>query len=135
MYQEGFFPSIHCKMTLNHCYIVSCVPDKFLTDSINICFDWIQSQVCSRLTPPDLHTSTDPHYCTYYYDMSTYLSENNEDIHLNINKGLEVDDNEQVGLGIRGNVYFPLLELVNNGEMVIYRPPSKVQPMGSLLYK
>ena len=133
--KKDFFPSIRSKTTFNNCYIVSCLPNVFLTKSIKICFDWIQSQVCSRLTPPDLHTSTDLHYCTCCYDMSAYLSENNKYTRLNLNRGLEVGDNERVGLGIRGSVYFPFLELVNNGEMVIYLPPSKIQPIGSLLYE
>ena len=72
----------------------------------------------SRLTTPDLATSTDPGYCAFSYDMMTNLTANRKDTRVILNRGLTVGDDKTGGLGLRGKGDSTLLESTDNNASV-----------------
>ena len=120
MYPEGIlFPGIHWKMSADNCSIVGAIPAPLLTESVSqFGFCPIQQHIRARLTTSISSTSSDSRYCAHCYDILTNLAANHEDTRLILNRGLAVCDDANGGLGLRGKQDSPLLESVDNKQMV-----------------
>ena len=83
--------------------ISGAIPSSLLTELINqFGFQSLPQHIRSRLTSSSFATGTDPRYISFSYDTMTNLAANHEDTRIVLHRGLTVDEDSDIGLGIRG---------------------------------
>ena len=121
LYPESMlFPSIFYLMT-NDGVISGGIPSPLLTEFINqFGFQPLPQHIRSRLTSCSFTTGTDPRYISFSYDTMTNLAVNHEDSRIVLHRGLTVDKDSDIGLGVRGkkNGDSSLLESIDSKQMV-----------------
>ena len=102
LYPESMlFPSIFYHMT-NDGAISGAIPSPLLTEFINqFGFQPLPQHIRSRLTSCSFTTGTDPRYISFSYDTMTNLAVNHEDSRIVLHRGLTVDKDSDIGLGVR----------------------------------
>ena len=114
------FPSIFYHMT-NDGSISGAIPLPLLAEYINqFRLHPLSHYIRSRLTSCSFTTGTDPRYISFSYDTMTNLAVNHEDSRIVLHRGLTVDKDSDIGLGVRGkkNGDSSLLESIDSKQMV-----------------
>ena len=103
LYPEAMlFPSIFYHMNKDGS-ISGAIPSCLLTEHIDkFGFQTLPQHIRSRLSSCAFPTSTDPRYISFSYDTMTNLAVNHSDTRIVLHRGLTVDENSDLGLGVRG---------------------------------
>ena len=121
LYPESMlFPSIFYHMT-NDGAMSGAIPSYLLTENIsNFGFQSLPQHIRSRLSSSASSTSTDPRYISFSYDTMTNLAVNHNDARIVLHRGLTVDEDSDIGIGVRGkkNGDSVLLESIDSKQMV-----------------
>ena len=101
--------------------ISGAIPSPLMTESIgHLGFESLPKHIRSRLTSGAFTTGTDPRYISFSYDTMTNLAVNHENHRIALHRGLTVDEENDIGLGIRGTKSgeSSILESINSKQMM-----------------
>ena len=121
LYPESMlFPSIFYHMSDDGA-MSGAIPSYLLTEHINkYGFQSLPQHIRSRLSSCSFSTGTDPRYISFSYDTMTNLSVNHNDARIVLHRGLTVDDESDIGIGVRGKKSgdSAILESIDSKQMV-----------------
>ena len=83
-------------------------------------FQSLPQHIGSRLSSCSFSTGTDPRYISFSYDTMTNLSVNHNDAGIVLHRGLTVDDESDISIGVRGKKSgdSAILESIDSKQMV-----------------
>ena len=83
--------------------ISGAIPSPLMTECISqLGVESLPKHIRSRITSGAFATGTNPRYISFSYDIMTNLAVNHEDSRIALHRGLTVDEETDIGLGIRG---------------------------------